>query len=140
MGWTDAEVADIFAHTDDELWSGGYKKDDETRSRVVGEPHWYLAVLVTLPGWRGRGVGRMLLDWAIERADAEVPPAPMYLESSASARAVYIHVGFVPQGEVNFLRRGLGVGKVVQGGGERTKKAGKVDVEIEAKEMETLMT
>jgi GNAT superfamily N-acetyltransferase len=142
MGWTDAEVDEIFAHTDDELWSGGLAKDDETRSEVVNEPHWYLALLITLPEWQGRGVGKRLLDWGIQQADAEVPPMPIYLEASATSRAVYMHVGFVPQGEKNFLRRGP---RVVTGrkaedvpSKEIEKKAEKDDVEAEAKEMEAI--
>jgi GNAT superfamily N-acetyltransferase len=144
MGWTDAEVAEIFSHTDDEVWSGGHKKDDEIRSKVVGEPHWYLALLITWPEWQGRGVGKRLLNWAIQQADAEVPPTPMYLESSASARAVYMHVGFVPQGEANFLRKGPKVVEGLEVGNEQRKKAesktDKVGIEIKAMEMEVHTT
>jgi GNAT superfamily N-acetyltransferase len=140
MGWSDAEIDELFAHTDDQAGSGGHEKDDEIRSKVVGEPHWYLALLITWPEWQGRGVGKMLLNWAIQQADAEVPPTPMYLESSAMSRAVYMHVGFVPQGDVNFLRRGPKVVRdlEVEDGQEKKmeSKAEKVDVEIVAKEME----
>jgi GNAT superfamily N-acetyltransferase len=142
MGWTDAEVDEIFAHTDDELWSGGLAKDDETRSEVVNEPHWYLVLLITLPEWQGRGVGKRLLDWGIQQADAEVPPTPMYLEASATSRAVYMHVGFVSQGERNFLRRGPKVvtGRKVEDAPLKKieEKAEKDDIEVEAKEMEAL--
>ncbi|KAF2621304.1 acyl-CoA N-acyltransferase [Macroventuria anomochaeta] len=135
MGWSDADVDEMFAHVDDQAWSGNYEKDDEIRSKVVGEPHWYLATLITWPKWQGRGVGKRLLTWAIEKADKEVPPTPMYLESSATARAVYMHVGFVPQGDVNFLRRGPRVLRGLEAEVEE-KKIEKVDVEAVAEEIE----
>lgn len=107
MHWTDAEITEMYAHVDDEVWSGGHAKNDEIRATVMkGEPHWYLAQLITWPEWQGRGVGKRLLDWAIRRADEESPPTPMYLEASAMSRAVYMHVGFVQLGEKNYVRRG----------------------------------
>ncbi|KAF9693804.1 hypothetical protein EKO04_008230 [Ascochyta lentis] len=143
MGWSDAEIDEIFAHTDDQLWSGGHEKDDETRSQVLSEPHWYLALLITWPEWQGRGVGKRLLEWAIQQADAEEPPTPMYLESSAMSRAVYMHVGFVPQGDVNFVRRGTNVVRGLEAenehGNKTESKTGKVSVEIVAEEMEAKM-
>jgi ribosomal protein S18 acetylase RimI-like enzyme len=35
------------------------------------EPHWYLTHLAVRPGDQGRGLGRILLQWGIERADEE---------------------------------------------------------------------
>lgn len=35
------------------------------------EPHWYLSHLAVRPGDQGRGFGRTLLQWGIERADEE---------------------------------------------------------------------
>lgn len=106
MGWTDAEVDEMWAHVDDEMWTAHFAKDDAAREEFVGEPHWYLAPLMTWPEWQGRGVARKLLDWAMEQADGRVPPTPMYLESRPGARAVYIHCGFEPCGEYRFVRRG----------------------------------
>jgi hypothetical protein len=54
-------------------------------------------------------VGKKLMMWAIDQADSTDPPTPMYLESAPTARAVYMHLGFVPQGKVNMLRRGAAV-------------------------------
>jgi len=117
-GWrsffgTDAELDELWSHVDDKAWSGHYIETDALRQEVLGdEPHWYLASLMTLPAWQGRGVGRMLLDWAIEQADATVPVTPMYLETSVVGRKVYLKNGFVPQGgEGNMLRRGPAVVK-----------------------------
>ncbi|KAF2713856.1 acyl-CoA N-acyltransferase [Pleomassaria siparia CBS 279.74] len=122
MSWSDADIDELFAHTDEQAWSGTLEKDDEIRSQVVEEPHWYLVLLITWPEWQGRGVGKRLLDWAIRQADAEVPSTPMYLESSAMSRAVYMHVGFVPQGDVNFLRSGPKLARVPEVEDERGRE------------------
>lgn len=106
MGWTDAEVDEMWAGVDDEKWTAHFIKDDAVRAEVTGGPHWYLAPLMVWPEWQGRGVAKKLLNWAIDQADATVPPTTMYLESRPTARAVYMHMGFVPQGEYNFMRRG----------------------------------
>ena len=129
LGWSDADLDELFAQTDEDAWSSSFAKDDETRKQVVGEPHWYLAPLITWPGWQGRGVGKKLLAWAIDRADATVPPTPMYLESRPSARAVYMHVGFVPQGDYNFLRRGP---QVVRGLEVAGTEDGNAEQQVEA--------
>jgi GNAT superfamily N-acetyltransferase len=107
MKWSDAEIDEMWAGVSDKEWNGETEKYDEIRRQVVGdEPHWFLAPIVTWPEFQGRGVGKKLLSWAIEQADSTVPPTPMYLESAPNARPVYMHCGFVPQGRVNFLRRG----------------------------------
>src|SRR5690242_14552101 len=67
MGWTDTEIDEMYAHVDDETYSGGHAKNDEIRDTAMnGQPHWYLAQLITWPEWQGRGVGKRLLDWAID--------------------------------------------------------------------------
>jgi GNAT superfamily N-acetyltransferase len=110
MGWTDEEIEEMYSHVSNENWSGQFAKDDEMRREILGEEgHWYLAPLLTWPEYQGRGIGKRLLSWAIEQADSTEPVTPMYLESAPTARAVYMHVGFVPQGEYNFLRRGPAV-------------------------------
>lgn len=143
MCWTDDEIEEMFAHVDDEAWSAQFAKDDETRRQIFGgEGHWYLAPLLTWPEWQGRGVGKRLLEWAIERADGGEEVVPMYLESAPSARAVYLHCGFLPVGEVNFVRRGPGGVRALDGEGEDEgvgKEKGKlegVDVEVVAREVE----
>lgn len=122
----------MWAHTDLEAWDATFEKDTAGRAEwFKGEKHWYLAPLMTWPGWQGRGVGKRLLDWALERADATVPVTPLYLESVPHARAVYMHVGFVPIGEYQFERRGPRVVRGLEaeeeegdGKGEEVKKEG----------------
>lgn len=48
-------------------------------------PSWYLAVLGTDPGYRGRGVARQLLERTLERCDTEGLPA--WLETTEAATA-----------------------------------------------------
>lgn len=117
MGWSDAEMDDMWAGVDDEKWSAHFAKDDEARERLTGEPHWYLAPLMIWPEWQGKGVGRRLLDWAMDRADKE--GRVMFLESRPNARAVYLHCGFEPYDEYRFMRRGRGV--VKEGDGEEVE-------------------
>ena len=129
MGWSDADVEQLFAHVDDVAWNGNLAKYDEVRRNFFGdEKHWYLDSLFTWPGWQGRGVAKKLLAWAIDQADATSPPTPMYLETSPPGRAVYEHVGFVPHGEYEMHRRGP---KAVEGKEKaEEKEVAKVDVEV----------
>ncbi|KAH6620530.1 hypothetical protein C7974DRAFT_235789 [Boeremia exigua] len=142
LGWSDADIDEMYAHVDDEAWSGGHARNDELRNSVMNsEPHWYLASLFTWPEWQGRGVAKRLLDWATLQADAEQPPTPIYLEASAMSKAVYVHVGFVQQGEKNYVRRGP---RVVEAVGEKEQghvesKAGKIEVEVVANKLEADM-
>jgi GNAT superfamily N-acetyltransferase len=144
MSWTDAEIEEMWSHVNDAKWSEQFAKDDGVRRDIVeGKPHWYLAPLLTFPEWQGRGVGKKLLNWAIEQADATDPPTPMYLESRPTARAVYMHVGFVPQGEYNFLRRGPAIVKGLEDDTDVNKddtgkeKLSVVDVAVVAQEIES---
>lgn len=139
MGWTEEEVNEMWSHTNDEAWSATFAKDDDTRKEVLGdEKHWYLAPLLTWPEHQGRGVGKRLLSWAIEQADSTEPITPMYLESAPTARAVYMHCGFVPQGAYNFVRRGPAIVKGLEDDEhmkvehEKTVKEGTMEQDVEA--------
>ncbi|KAH7402842.1 acyl-CoA N-acyltransferase [Pyrenochaeta sp. MPI-SDFR-AT-0127] len=139
MGWSDEEIDEMWEHVSDEGWNGTFGKDDGIRKDVLGdEPHWYLAPLLTWPKYQGRGVGKKLLDWAINQADATDPVTPMYLESAPSARPVYMHCGFVPQGETNFVRRGPAIVRGLEAedeelGKEDALKGKLADVDVTAK-------
>ena len=105
-GWTDAEVEEMWAHVDVEAWGNMFDGNDAIREEYFkGEPHWYLASLMTWPEWQGRGIGRLLLDDGIGVAEGESPELPLYLESSDMARAVYRRMGFEPIGKKNMVRR-----------------------------------
>lgn len=113
FNWSAADLEEMWAGVDIKFWDEKFAADDATRAKVMnGEEHWFLAPLFTFPEYQGRGVGKLLLDWGTQRADATNPATPMYLESAPYARAVYMHVGFEPVGDYNFLRRGP---KVVRG-------------------------
>lgn len=50
------------------------------KERHPEEPHWYLGVIGSDPSVRGGGFGRALMQYRLDRVDAE--HAPAYLESS----------------------------------------------------------
>lgn len=137
LGWSDAYLAELFEHVDDEKWSQNFAKDDKTRRAVLGdEEHWWLAPLLTWPEWQGRGVGSRLLDWAIEQADAK--EEKMYLESAPTARAVYMNRGWKPVGDWHFLRmpKGSGESERVREWEEKVKEKRRMEEEAEKGEKE----
>ncbi|KAL1613142.1 hypothetical protein SLS60_001374 [Paraconiothyrium brasiliense] len=106
MGWSDADIEEMWRGIDLEAWEKQIGGNDKIRADVLGdEPHWFLAPLMTLPEFQGRGIATKLMKWAIEQADQK-GGQPMYLESAPTARNVYMRFGFEPIGEANFLRRG----------------------------------
>ncbi|WP_163755178.1 GNAT family N-acetyltransferase [Mycobacterium botniense] len=63
------------------------------------EPHWYLAVIGSDTGVRGRGFGQALMRSRLNRCDAERCPA--YLESSKAENVPYYErFGFIVTGEI----------------------------------------
>jgi ribosomal protein S18 acetylase RimI-like enzyme len=63
------------------------------------EPHDYLFVLGTRPGWQSRGLGSALLREVLERCDRERRPA--YLEASSEGnQRLYRRHGFEVTGEI----------------------------------------
>lgn len=96
MEWSDSDIEEMWRGIDVESWEGEFARNDAVRREEMGrEKHWYLAPLFVNEEFRGRGVGRLLLEYAIQRADATVPPTPLYLEALPNARPVYEHLGFV---------------------------------------------
>lgn len=64
----------------------------------VKSPHWYVMVLGVAPRYQGRGVGRRLMERAIELA--KVDGYPLYLETeSVKNVSFYQHLGFELLGE-----------------------------------------
>ncbi|MHA7653568.1 GNAT family N-acetyltransferase [Mycobacterium sp. ML4] len=69
------------------------------------EPHWYLAVIGSDPGVRGRGFGQELMRSRLDRCDAEYCPA--YLESSKAENVPYYErFGFRVTGEIELPEGG----------------------------------
>ncbi|OBJ47416.1 GNAT family N-acetyltransferase [Mycobacterium asiaticum] len=69
------------------------------KSKHPEEPHWYLAVIGSDPGVRGRGFGQVLMRSRLDRCDAEYCPA--YLESSKPENVPYYErFGFQVTGEI----------------------------------------
>ena len=111
---TDEDIEEMYAHVADEAWSGTHAKNVDFFGSVLGgEWQWFLAFLTRWRVGKGRGGGRRLLDWGIERADKEGVgrETPMYLEASDMSRRIYEHGGFQQVGGKNFVRRGPGVGR-----------------------------
>ncbi len=67
------------------------------------EPHWYLAILGTVPEWQGKSLGGRLLDSVLSHCDQQQMPA--YLESSNPANVpFYQRYGFVIREELTIAR------------------------------------
>jgi GNAT superfamily N-acetyltransferase len=107
MRWTQQDVEDMFAHVCAEQWYLPIARNDWLRAQFfAGKAHWYLSPVCTWPQWQGRGVGKKLLAWALERA--ERTGTPVYLRSAPGARGFYERAGFEEVEEGVFVRRGTG--------------------------------
>lgn len=63
------------------------------------EPHWYLAILGTVPEWQGKSLGGRLLESVLNECDKQAIPA--YLESSNIANVpFYQRHGFIVTSEI----------------------------------------
>ena len=58
-----------------------------------GRPHWYLELLSTRKEYQRKGVGRILMEWGVEKADAD--GWECYLGSSAEGKGLYEKYGFM---------------------------------------------
>jgi GNAT superfamily N-acetyltransferase len=106
MNWTHEDIVEMFAHVSEVEWNQVIAHNDDLRAEYFqGEGHWFLSPVCTWPQYQGKGVGKKLLLWAIEQADASDPVTPLYLESAPSARKFYEHLGFEPVGKEAFVRR-----------------------------------
>jgi GNAT superfamily N-acetyltransferase len=64
------------------------------------EPHYYLFLLGTRPGWQGRGLGSSLMASVLERADRDQMPA--YLEATSERnKQLYLRHGFEVIGQIH---------------------------------------
>ncbi|ORY15043.1 hypothetical protein BCR34DRAFT_559444 [Clohesyomyces aquaticus] len=96
MGWSKAYEDELWSGTDVSAWQEPtFLRWDLVREGYLGgKGHWHLAPLWVLPEHQHRGVASLLLRDAIERADKEDPPPPMYLEAMPDARVIYEHFGY----------------------------------------------
>ncbi len=73
----------------------------------------HLAQLHIAPAWRGRGIGRAVVDRVIERAHAARRDVTLAVQAASRARRLYERLGFepdlasVPCGDTIYLRRQL---------------------------------
>lgn len=67
---------------------------DASRDEIMGNEHSFFMLnsLATHPDHQGRGAGKMLLAWGIEKADAE--ELVTYLDGTQVARPLYEKIGF----------------------------------------------
>ncbi|KAK4031763.1 acyl-CoA N-acyltransferase [Parachaetomium inaequale] len=62
-------------------------------ARIVKErAHWYLELITTSPEFQGRGAGKMLMEWGLERVDETGFEA--YLEASPEGKGLFEKFGF----------------------------------------------
>lgn len=64
---------------------------------------WYLDSLAVFPGYRGRGIGSMLIRAAIERAPGNLRPGLLCSKTNPSAARLYEGLGFKLVGERPFF-------------------------------------
>jgi ribosomal protein S18 acetylase RimI-like enzyme len=75
-----------------DFWLDSEKVKGEVMRGKEGR-YWYLTSLATDPAYQGRGAGKMLLNWGIERADRE--GREFFLIGNAQIKGLYEKVGFV---------------------------------------------
>ena len=93
QGWMPDEAAEMYSHHS-QLWRSEFPTYDIGRlAETKGAPHWYLAPLCVKRKYWGRGVGKALIAWGIERADEQ--GAMCVLECMPRVRPLYYRFGFV---------------------------------------------
>ena len=79
--------------------AAGRMLTDLMKANHPEEPHWYLSIIGSDPGIRGKGFGQALMTSRLDRCDAEY--APVYLESSNPVNIPYYErFGFEVTGEI----------------------------------------
>lgn len=96
-GWSQEDVEEMWKGVLTEKYNAEFDMYDKVRAEEMGdEQHWFLAPLFVFEQFRGRGVGSLLMQYAIDLADRHDPPQAMVLEAMPNARPVYMHYGFEP--------------------------------------------
>jgi ribosomal protein S18 acetylase RimI-like enzyme len=87
------------AHTTRSAFFRAIALGETMREHHYPEPHWYLAILGTVPEAQGRGLGSAMMQPVLERCDADGLPA--YLESSKESNIpFYNRHGFEVTGTI----------------------------------------
>ena len=96
LGWSNDDVKEMYDHHSP-AWFQEYQKYDTGRVKEMGDrPHWYLAPVCVSKEYRAAGVGKALMMYGIQKADAADAPLHCVLEALPNAQPVYLHFGFVP--------------------------------------------
>ena len=92
MGTALGEISGKYAQTLFEI----FERMDQQHPR---EPHHYLFLLGTRPGWQSRGIGSALIQPVLELCDRDALPA--YLEATSEGnKRLYLRHGFEVTGEI----------------------------------------
>jgi ribosomal protein S18 acetylase RimI-like enzyme len=85
---------DVFAHVrDPEMAKRYFAKQYEQHEKFMGtRRHWYLELIATKREVKGLGTGRKLVQWGLEKVDADGCEA--YLEASPEGRGLFERFGF----------------------------------------------
>lgn len=73
----------------------------DEHKEAKGDQHWELELLGTLPQFRRRGVGKLGLNWGLERA--KETGVPVVVLSSITGEKLYRAAGFKVVGNINML-------------------------------------
>jgi ribosomal protein S18 acetylase RimI-like enzyme len=117
------EIYDVPAGVAAAVWAPPGAEDDEQLPERIGEilqenaermfvalrliaevhpndPHHYLCLVGTRPGWQGRAIGSAVMSPVLEICDRDEVPA--YLEATSErSKALYLRHGFEVTGEIN---------------------------------------
>lgn len=77
-----------------DFWADLEKVKEEVMRRREGRGvYWYLTALAADVAYQGRGAGKALLEWGIQRADRE--GRECFLVANVNSRGLYEKMGFV---------------------------------------------
>jgi GNAT superfamily N-acetyltransferase len=75
-----------------------YSVADEILGFIIVRDYWKLTHLFVSPEYQGRGIGRLLVDAAVEGCRNRSPHQKIQLNSSSNAAGFYAAVGFLQTG------------------------------------------
>lgn len=70
---------------------------------MAGRRHWYLEVIATRGVYQGKGAGKMLMGWGVERADEE--GFECYLDATPEGKHLYERFGFEDKATLCFFNK-----------------------------------